>query len=45
MGEKEELFLIEEYHLIYIGEMMELESHYFAAVIVIIDLARIINRC
>lgn len=40
MGEKEELFFTEEYQLIYIGEMMELENHYSAASIVIIDLGK-----
>lgn len=40
MGEKEELFLTVEYQLIYTGENMESESHYFATILVIIGLGK-----
>lgn len=40
MGEKKELFLTVEYQLVCMEEMMELETHYFAAIIVIIDLGK-----
>ena len=40
MWKKEELFLTMEYELVSVEEMMELENHHLAAIIIIIDLGK-----